>query len=1063
MKLTLTRYTSVIASAIFCMSLGTGNAQSTGKSPQNLPGYSFAKENGIIAKTSSPLKLGNAEAIPTVKEASDFIKERLGIKPETSSEAKSEDYEFYAPHIAGGYDMPLASVIDAEGNTYITGASTDQENTAGNLTTIKLDNQGEIIWEVRKAVTEYAVEMGFNISLDSEGDLIIAGSLWNGTDFDIQVLKYSTEGDLTWESSYQGDGGGIDLPADIAIDFENNILITGMSWSGNSIDYLTIKYSSNGEELWSAIDNGFGEDTWNEPLAITSDAENNVYVTGYSSNEEFWAGYYTVKYSSAGEEIWAQRYTSQAPSDPEDPESPLVDWNSLARDIVVDGEGNTYVTGSFNVGMDEMGTIKYNEAGEQLWIQTYKSGLERTDAYKIAEGADGSLFVAGSRNGSFSDDGFVLISYSPEGEEQWLQETIDVIDMHDIDLKLDASGDPVVAGWASLILDDENFIMVGLIRAQKYSSSGDPLEQASIQMETADTSGFLGLRGLELDSEDNIHLAAHAFYTHRGSVFETAKFAEGTGEEVWNTVYTSEHRTNAGMLMSFADQIGNTYSTGEYFTFTPGGNSLDYNRFLSKHNETGDVEWDLIYNADNGNDANGILATADADNNLLVMLLPVPTFDGSPWTYKLKKYTNAGELIWEIEKDYLIPAIYDVQTDNEGNIYLSGAAQPDDLDYAVFVLSKFSPEGEELWTSFHDVEGADAYSAGTGLVTAGGEFIQPGSAGIGGWFDQQLNFTVSKYAADGSLVWSTAIEMENVSSGATEVLMDEEGNIYATGTAENSGTFQKDILTAKFNSDGEVLWSELYGEGDRNESAYTLERLSSGDIVVVGYSLQNMSGEIHNAVIRYDEEGEEIWVAESASMRYFYGSLVDGNDNIFVLNQIIMDPFPYRLINALAFAQAGLTKIDSNGNVLEEDIYTGPEHTEFYPSNLIAHTDGRLLMGGTLVNESFYSGVFFMEWDELLPLSIGDDLSNAGDMIGQNFPNPFKDQTVIPFSLKKTGMVEISVFDMQGRLVGEPVNRVFAAGENQFTFSGKTVSPGQYIYQVKTDDYVQSGKMTLIN
>ena len=47
---------------------------------------------------------------------------------------------------------------------------------------------------------------------------------------------------------------------------------------------------------------------FDEATAIAIDQLGNVYVTGYSPNELFGVDYLTIKYSPAGEEIWVKRY-----------------------------------------------------------------------------------------------------------------------------------------------------------------------------------------------------------------------------------------------------------------------------------------------------------------------------------------------------------------------------------------------------------------------------------------------------------------------------------------------------------------------------------------------------------------------------------------------------------------------------------------------------------------------------------------------------------------------------------------------------------------------------------
>jgi len=55
-----------------------------------------------------------------------------------------------------------------------------------------------------------------------------------------------------WVVKYNGTGNGDDHSRKIATDISGNIYVTGLSYSGVSNDYVTIKYSNNGTQLWVA-------------------------------------------------------------------------------------------------------------------------------------------------------------------------------------------------------------------------------------------------------------------------------------------------------------------------------------------------------------------------------------------------------------------------------------------------------------------------------------------------------------------------------------------------------------------------------------------------------------------------------------------------------------------------------------------------------------------------------------------------------------------------------------------------------------------------------------------
>ncbi len=80
----------------------------------------------------------------------------------------------------------------------------------------------------------------------------------------------------------------------------------------------------------------------------------------------------------------------------------------------------------------------------------------------------------------------------------------------------------------------------------------------------------------------------------------------------------------------------------------------------------------------------------------------------------------------------------------------------------------------------------------------------------------------------------------------------------------------------------------------------------------------------------------------------------------------------------------------------------------------------------------------------------------------QNYPNPFNPATQIKYSVAKSGMVSIKIFDILGRQVKELVNEFHAAGVYSVSFNAANLSSGVYLYQVKADGFQSTKKMMLI-
>jgi hypothetical protein len=81
--------------------------------------------------------------------------------------------------------------------------------------------------------------------------------------------------------------------------------------------------------------------------------------------------------------------------------------------------------------------------------------------------------------------------------------------------------------------------------------------------------------------------------------------------------------------------------------------------------------------------------------------------------------------------------------------------------------------------------------------------------------------------------------------------------------------------------------------------------------------------------------------------------------------------------------------------------------------------------------------------------------------LGQNFPNPVHASTTIPFSLEHESLVNIRVFDVAGRSVGQVVSRRYDAGPHQVKWEARGVPPGLYVYRLQAGRQVARRRMLI--
>jgi hypothetical protein len=79
----------------------------------------------------------------------------------------------------------------------------------------------------------------------------------------------------------------------------------------------------------------------------------------------------------------------------------------------------------------------------------------------------------------------------------------------------------------------------------------------------------------------------------------------------------------------------------------------------------------------------------------------------------------------------------------------------------------------------------------------------------------------------------------------------------------------------------------------------------------------------------------------------------------------------------------------------------------------------------------------------------------------QNFPNPFNPTTTITYSVPKSSLVTLKVYDMLGREVSNLVNEYKSAGIYNFDFDGREFSSGIYFYKLTAGEFSSTKKMML--
>jgi hypothetical protein len=464
---------------------------------------------------------------------------------------------------------------------------------------------------------------------------------------------------LVWGTYYGG--GSYDYAKSISTDANGNVFVVGWTISTDFPTYdpgggayyqpacggcstypyysdaFILKFNNSGVRLWATY---YGGSYGDEASSISTDANGNVFVVGYTYSTDFPtynpgggtyyqpnnAGFddaFILKLANNGIRLWATYYGGSSGDE--------------AYSISTDANGNVFVVGrttstnfpTYNPGGGAyyQGTcgscsgyyngnafiLKFNNNGIRLWA-TYYGGSNDDLAYSISTDANGNVFVVG-RTSSTN-----LPTYNPGGGAYY---------------------QPNNAG------SDDAFIL-------KFNNNGIRLWATYYGGSYADSA-----HSISTDANGNVFVVGRTRSTDfpilnpgEGAYYQPAcgscptwsdafilKFTNN-GFRLWATYYGGNNHDVAHSIST--DTNGNVFVVGytesiDFPTYNPGGGAYYQpyaggDAFILKFNNNGIRLWATYYGGSSGDQAFSI--STDANGNVFVV--------GRTWSTNLPTYNPGG-------------------------------------------------------------------------------------------------------------------------------------------------------------------------------------------------------------------------------------------------------------------------------------------------------------------------------------------------------------------------------------------------------------------------------------
>ena len=380
--------------------------------------------------------------------------------------------------IGTGSDFAFAVAIQTDGKIVAAGQGTSGPSTVVAVARYTIDGALDPSFGTGgKQTTDIGagIESAVGVAIQADGKIVVAGISSDGTNYDIAVVRYNTDGSLDTNADddplvhFDTDGiqttpigAGDDIATGIAIQTDGKIVIGGYSDNGTNYDFAVVRYNTDGSLDTSfgtggkqTTDIGAGNDVA-EGVAIQSDGK--IVTAGYSLNGVD-PDFAVVRYNTDGS------LDTNADDDPPvhfDTDgiqtTPIGAGYDLARAVVIQTDQKIVAGGTTDNGTNyDFALVRYNTDGSLDTSfgtggkQTTPIGAGDGSALEVVIQTDGKIVAAGQGTNGTID--FAVVRYNPNGSLDTSFGTggkqttpIGALDDRAYTVAIQANGNIVVAG-----------------------------------------------------------------------------------------------------------------------------------------------------------------------------------------------------------------------------------------------------------------------------------------------------------------------------------------------------------------------------------------------------------------------------------------------------------------------------------------------------------------------------------------------------------------------------------------------------------------------------------------
>jgi len=374
-----------------------------------------------------------------------------------------------------------------------------------------------------------------------------------------------------------------------------------------------------------------------------------------------------------------------------------------------------------------------------------------------------------------------------------------------------------------------------------------------------------------------------------------------------------------------------------------------------------------------------------------------------------------------------------------------------------YMTMKIDPNGNLLWYKTYDNNGPNRSNRINGMdLDAAGNVYVTGSCDDTATFASDI-ITI-KYSALGDSLWLRKFNgPDSLHDTGEKIIVDPNNNVYIAGTVFRASPDNSDWVLLKYDVAGTLLWTQYYDHqpATRSYDAVVDMKLDgNGNPVVVGViSTTNAQATLRYGLVKFNSNGDTLWTAKW------------GGDGDKKPTELLLDSAGNSYISGNYYDLGGTgynavtLKYDANGSLQWQALYNDSTNLEelLFAATLDRNHD--LIVAGRQ-HASLFFDFLTIKYTETATAVTPSEAVTSGDL--RCFPNPFAGRTTVQYSLRQPENVSLRLVDAFGKVIALTAAQRQNAGSHQFQLEVGQLEAGIYHLELIAGEQRQRTTVVLL-